>query len=186
MASLRFLTGPLAGVHHEISDELVLGRSAADINIDDPEISRRHVRLRIVSEGVSVQDLGSSNGTFVSDARVAEQVTVSGTAIVRIGQTTFQLIGGTAAQAGGTRISGAPLSGGARVTPALADVNAPAHAPVTARAQAVAAPALPAYKPIPTPRPRRGPATRLIAPAVLTALVIIVTAAALVIYFASR
>ena len=37
-----------------------------DVIIDDPTVSRRHVELGLVAEGVSVRDLGSRNGTAVN------------------------------------------------------------------------------------------------------------------------
>ncbi len=45
---------------------VTLGRSPeADVKLDDPSVSRMHARLRIVGAGVSIEDLGSANGTNV-------------------------------------------------------------------------------------------------------------------------
>ena len=50
---------------------LVVGRaSSSDIPLFDPTISRRHAELACEHTAVHVRDLGSSNGTFVNDARV--------------------------------------------------------------------------------------------------------------------
>jgi len=50
--------------------EIVIGRDpGCDVRIDDPSLSRRHVRLRI-ADGITVEDLGSSNGTFVAGRRL--------------------------------------------------------------------------------------------------------------------
>lgn len=43
---------------------LVLGRGDVDVRLDDASVSRRHARLRFGAD-VRVEDLGSSNGTFV-------------------------------------------------------------------------------------------------------------------------
>jgi DNA-binding NtrC family response regulator len=42
----------------------------SDLTITDRAVSRRHVELRLVPEGVSVRDLGSRNGTFYLGQRV--------------------------------------------------------------------------------------------------------------------
>ena len=58
---------------HPLPDagELVVGRGEdSDILVDDPSVSRRHARLRI-GETLSVEDLGSANGTRVGDAWLA-------------------------------------------------------------------------------------------------------------------
>lgn len=52
--------------------ELVLGRGddAAMVTIDHASVSRRHARL-LVGEDLRIEDLGSSNGTFVAGERLA-------------------------------------------------------------------------------------------------------------------
>src|SRR5262245_38620494 len=45
------------------------GREAADIRLDDPKASRRHLRLHVGDE-IEVEDLGSANGTRVHDRRL--------------------------------------------------------------------------------------------------------------------
>jgi transcriptional regulator with AAA-type ATPase domain len=47
--------------------EVVFGRSADSgvVTIDDPRVSRRHAAVQMASGGVTVRDLGSSNGTIV-------------------------------------------------------------------------------------------------------------------------
>ncbi|HEU4404223.1 MAG TPA: sigma 54-interacting transcriptional regulator [Polyangiaceae bacterium] len=48
------------------SGAITLGRSPeADVKLDDPSVSRMHARLRVVATGVSIEDLGSANGTRV-------------------------------------------------------------------------------------------------------------------------
>ncbi|MGH7570167.1 MAG: adenylate/guanylate cyclase domain-containing protein [Gemmatimonadales bacterium] len=52
---------------------LVVGRAVtSDVPIYDPTISRRHAEITPTDSGVRVKDLGSSNGTFLNGARVAE------------------------------------------------------------------------------------------------------------------
>lgn len=57
---------------------LVIGReSACDVILPTPRLSRRHCRILPVAQGfraVALEDLGSSNGTFVNGVRLAERV----------------------------------------------------------------------------------------------------------------
>jgi DNA-binding NtrC family response regulator len=63
----------------------VIGAGAdVDLVIGDQAISRRHVELTLVPEGVLVQDLGSRNGTFYLGQRV-ERATLALGSTIRIG-----------------------------------------------------------------------------------------------------
>lgn len=84
--NFRDRTFPLkAGKHY------VMGRSSkCDITIHDPSLSRRHIELRATPAGVTVTDLGSSNGCKVNDARVKEATCAIGDTI-RLGETELVL-----------------------------------------------------------------------------------------------
>lgn len=75
---------------------VVLGRGTdADIQINDPGVSRRHAEIRLMPEGpggirVVLVDLGSTNGTLVNGRRATEAELVDGST-VRIGNTTMTL-----------------------------------------------------------------------------------------------
>lgn len=62
--------------------------STCDVVLDDDAVSRRHVELELVPEGVLVRDLGSRNGTFYLGQRVQRMI-VSPGATLRIGATTI-------------------------------------------------------------------------------------------------
>ncbi|MER7007540.1 FHA domain-containing protein [Dactylosporangium sp. NPDC000555] len=64
-----------------------LGRDsgAAAVVLDDRDVSRRHARLEVVDGHLVLTDLGSTNGTYVNDARVTRRVLVPGDR-VRIGR----------------------------------------------------------------------------------------------------
>ena len=52
----------------------VVGRAAGcEVPLEDSSISRRHARLFVRASHCSVEDLGSSNGTFVNDRRVERE-----------------------------------------------------------------------------------------------------------------
>jgi FHA domain len=69
----------------EIDGDVVIGREGADLTIDDPELSRRHARVKPVDGGVEIEDLGSTNGTFVNGERVAAAVRVTTGASLDVG-----------------------------------------------------------------------------------------------------
>ena len=64
-----------------------LGRDPmSDIVVDDPEVSRHHARLTAHEDGYTLQDLGSTNGTFVSrDRLTGDPVTLKHGEIVSLG-----------------------------------------------------------------------------------------------------
>jgi hypothetical protein len=80
---------------------LILGREhgSADLVIDDPGVSRRHARVLANNGGVIVEDLGSSNGTYVNGERIARPVELGPGDEVQVGATVLGVEGGTAATA---------------------------------------------------------------------------------------
>jgi DNA-binding NtrC family response regulator len=67
------------------------GDHACDLRVDDPTVSRRHVELQILGEGVRVKDLGSTNGTFSGTNRISEATFRPG-ATLKIGDATLRLL----------------------------------------------------------------------------------------------
>ena len=64
--------GPTPGQEIELAkDEFVIGRiEGNDLVIPEPSVSRRHARLLRQGQQVLLEDLGSSNGTFVNGQRL--------------------------------------------------------------------------------------------------------------------
>ena len=73
--SLAVIQGPATGhIHPVLKARTIIGRSGADINIDDPEASRQHASLEILGDHAILRDLGSTNGTYVEADRIEQQV----------------------------------------------------------------------------------------------------------------
>jgi FHA domain len=91
--------GAGAGSEHPVDGELILGREdgSADLVIDDPGVSRCHARLITDAGGVIVEDLGSSNGTYVNGERISGPVEVATGDEVQLGATVLGVERGTAA-----------------------------------------------------------------------------------------
>lgn len=55
-----------------LRSHLLVGRSAAcDLRVDDPRVSGEHLRLRWTGAVWEARDLGSKNGTFLGERRLA-------------------------------------------------------------------------------------------------------------------
>jgi adenylate cyclase len=73
------------------SRTIVVGRAVtSDLPIYDPTVSRRHAEVSLVDGGVRVQDLGSSNGTFVNGTKIGETVVSDGD-VVTFGKVAFKV-----------------------------------------------------------------------------------------------
>src|SRR5271168_1947289 len=72
--------------------EYVIGRNPeVEIFADTPLISRRHAQLTINYDHLLIEDLGSSNGTFVGEERIAEATRLFPNQAVRLGDVTVEL-----------------------------------------------------------------------------------------------
>ncbi len=77
---------------------VIVGRGEdADILIDNPSMSRRHARFRQEGDGWVVEDLGSSNGTYMNGERITEPQPVDVGTEVAFGK--FSIIFGKAVAA---------------------------------------------------------------------------------------
>lgn len=94
-ARLVVVAGPglPTGRFLEIAAPTVLGRQAgADIRLDGDEFaSARHARLVPRADGLWVEDLGSTNGTFVDDERVTGERRLEPGETLTVGRTKLRL-----------------------------------------------------------------------------------------------
>jgi FHA domain-containing protein len=100
-AAVVIRQGAGAGSEHPVDGELIIGRErgTADVLLDDPGVSRRHARVLPDRGGVVVEDLGSSNGTYVNGERISGPVEIATGDEVQLGATVLGVEGGTAATA---------------------------------------------------------------------------------------
>lgn len=80
------------GVEHPLVETTRIGRSqACEIVIDDKRISRTHAKIGVVGHRVVLEDLGSTNGTWVNGLRIAEPVTLGDGDEIRVQRHKFIL-----------------------------------------------------------------------------------------------
>ncbi len=193
MVSIRARGGRVAGQAFVIDTDKVLGRDAADITIDDEELSRRHLALRPGDGFLVIEDLGSTNGTFVDGRPIVTPVQLANGGRFTAGNIEFE-------------VEGIPVSQPTRSAPVAAAPPAPAAggtvAPVAVEPPPVAVPAAPPLSgvrrgPAPEPAPMGafapptrsrggGLASRSWVPVALSYGTVVATAIGLVVYFAER
>lgn len=66
--------------------ETIIGRDpGAAVHLDDPSVSRRHARVVVSETGVTLEDLGSKNGTHLGDRRLNGAVALRDGDAIRLG-----------------------------------------------------------------------------------------------------
>ena len=90
---LVITSGPKAGVEFPLTTEsITIGRSNdSSLVIRDDYTSTHHARLMLWNEEWMIQDLDSTNGTFLAGSRVAIPTPVPLNATIKIGATSFEL-----------------------------------------------------------------------------------------------
>ncbi|HEX2126231.1 MAG TPA: DUF4389 domain-containing protein [Thermoleophilaceae bacterium] len=153
---IEIKAGPNAGQQHDIEEATVIGRdpTSATLVIDDPEASRRHAALRPGGDGVVVEDLGSTNGTFVNGDRVDGARNAGAGDEVRIGNTVLEVQGTIEV----TRMSPVPESSDPGATAIGSPAPPPAPpAPPEPAGGPPAAPQVPAPEPVAASEPFAAP-----------------------------
>lgn len=91
--SISVLDGPDAGKIFQIEQHTVtVGRTGADLALNDPESSRLHAHIQIQGRKYILKDLGSTNGTFVEEKRLDGEIEIHNLTEFRIGSTELMFI----------------------------------------------------------------------------------------------
>ncbi|MCJ7678106.1 MAG: FHA domain-containing protein [Anaerolineales bacterium] len=131
-------TGPNPGVVIDLTKEVsMMGRDVTnDVVLGDAEISRQHARLTRTPAGFVLEDLGSTNGTFVNGDRLAAPRVLNAGDLLGLGENVTLTFDSTSPESAATMM-GAPVGKATAAPP----VRAAAFA--APRPAAAAAPALP-------------------------------------------
>ena len=100
-------TGPTPGATFILEgDQLSIGRdSTNEITINDAEVSRRHARLTFQGGKYVLEDLGSTNGTFVNGQRLAGPRVLKAGEVVSFGEQIVLVFEVTTNDPGATMVS---------------------------------------------------------------------------------
>jgi predicted component of type VI protein secretion system len=82
---------PNQGTEQPVEPGTTIGREGCDITLSDPDVSRRHAAIQVVGDEVSIEDLGSTNGTFVNGQRIEVRRRLGDGDEVKIGSTVWRL-----------------------------------------------------------------------------------------------
>ena len=89
-ANFQFVmrSGPNTGTTYPLeAPEIIIGRDASnDIAINDAEVSRKHAKLSQHGSAYVIQDLGSTNGSFVNGQRVSGSTVLNPGDLVSFGE----------------------------------------------------------------------------------------------------
>ncbi len=119
-------SGPTPGATYSLEgDQLTIGRDSNNgVVINDAEISRKHARLTFQGGKYVLEDLGSTNGTFVNGQRLAGPVVLKSGDVVAFGEQIVLMFDVLSVDAGATVISARKIVP-APVVPPPAPVAAP-------------------------------------------------------------
>jgi pSer/pThr/pTyr-binding forkhead associated (FHA) protein len=105
---LRVTEGKARGIRLSVDAELLIGRLASEPEGrlgDDPVISRRHAQVSRGADGqLTIEDLGSANGTFVNDERLDAARTLDLGDVIRVGKTLLEVIDASGVEEGEPRL----------------------------------------------------------------------------------
>ena len=81
-----YLTDPTGREHPLTGDQIVVGRAVeCDIVITSKRVSREHARVRRDGWRVMLEDLGSTNGTFLNDERIMSSTALHDEDRIKVG-----------------------------------------------------------------------------------------------------
>ena len=82
----------LRGVNIDVTGPIIVGRSpGADIVVGAGYVSGRHARFQLMGQNLFVEDLGSTNGTFVNGAPALEPTALRSNDVVNVGDVAIRV-----------------------------------------------------------------------------------------------
>ena len=104
-------SGPTPGKIYPIDlEDVRLGRDLSNnISISDPEVSRHHARFFIQNDNVFVEDLGSTNGTFLNGERISTPQQLRSGDVVTFGENIVMVYEKIVFDTDATVVSAAPV-----------------------------------------------------------------------------
>ncbi len=86
------IEGPAKGKSLNLTNELIIGRAdKCHLILDDTYVSQVHARIFSKGDGFLVEDLGSTNGTYLNRRRITSPVELQRGDRVKIGKTVLEL-----------------------------------------------------------------------------------------------
>ncbi|MFH7805140.1 FHA domain-containing protein [Acinetobacter haemolyticus] len=90
---IQAITGELTGQEISIDRDMLVGRhQSADIVLQAGEISRKHAAFLLKDQALWLQDLNSSNGTFVNDVRIEHETLLKEGDIIQFASLKFSVL----------------------------------------------------------------------------------------------
>ncbi|MDD5747494.1 MAG: FHA domain-containing protein [Actinomycetota bacterium] len=81
------------GARYELGEHLTIGRATnSGIVLGDTYASQQHARIYRSDDSFFVEDLGSTNGTYVNGRRISYPLTLRGGDRIKIGKTVFEFL----------------------------------------------------------------------------------------------
>jgi hypothetical protein len=84
--------GHESGIAYDLSEEVTLGRGDVEIRLEDPFASSSHARISREGHVVLIEDLGSTNGTYLNDSPLSGPQPLHDGDRIRIGDSEFQYL----------------------------------------------------------------------------------------------
>lgn len=130
--------GPQPNQVYDLNKDIItIGRDITnDITINDPEVSRHHLRFTRGAGGFTLEDLGSTNGTFVNGQRLTGAKPLNNGDMIGLGETVtlgYEIARGMAPTAPGANEPGPALR--SPLQPSAPAAQAPSYSPYSPQAQ---------------------------------------------------
>jgi pSer/pThr/pTyr-binding forkhead associated (FHA) protein len=171
--------GPNPGTSHSLeNNSMTIGREASnDIVINDSEVSRKHARLTRHGTSYVIEDLGSTNGTFINGQRLTGSQVLNPGDQISFGET-ISLVYESSVDINATVIaSKAPAT--VAPIPKVAPVQVPSPEPAPAVKPAAR---IPSPTPVPAAAPKKKSSSVVIIVAILLVLCLVVTCVAVLLW----